>query len=85
MIVRNKKPKTGDDYVLTVVDGITTTDLDKKYPSDGIQVVELYTKILQVLYKETYTEKQEDDMLKVLRGLMDEDFLAQNANFEGVE
>lgn len=84
VIVRNKKPKTGDDYVLTVVDGITTTDLDKKYPSDGIQVVELYTKILQVLYKETYTDRQEDDMLKVMKGLMDEDFLAQNANFEGV-
>ncbi len=81
LVTRSKKPKGSEDYDLTVVDGITTTDLNKNYPPDGMKVVELYAKIMQVLYKETYTEDQEDDMIKVLKGIMDDELIAGNPNF----
>lgn len=82
-ITRTHKPAKEESYKLTVVDEITTTDLDKNYPADPRMVIDLYSRIMKILYKETYTEEQEDRMLKVLAGLMDEELMANQSNFAG--
>ena len=81
VLTRSKKPG-GEDYKLTVVDEITTTDLDKNYPADPKMVVELYGKIMQTMYKETYTDDQQERMLIVLEGIMDDELLANQTNFK---
>ena len=84
MLTRTKKqPAKNEDYVITVVDEITTTNLEKSYPASARKVVELYAKIMQTLYRETYTEDQRDAMIAVLQGLMDDELLANNVNFAG--
>ncbi len=84
MLTRTKKqPAKDEDYVITVVDEITTTNLEKSYPASARKVVELYAKIMQTLYRETYTEDQRDAMIAVLQGLMDDELLANNVNFAG--
>ena len=70
-----------EDYVLTAVDEITTTDLSKSYPADARMIVSFYAKIMQTLYKETYTEEQEDKMISVLAGIMDDELLANQSDF----
>ncbi|MBQ7658337.1 MAG: hypothetical protein IJS16_05080 [Butyrivibrio sp.] len=84
MLTRTKKqPAKDEDYVITVVDEITTTNLEKSYPASARKVVELYAKIMQTLYRETYTDDQRDAMIAVLQGLMDDELLANNVNFAG--
>lgn len=84
MLTRTKKqPAKDEEYVITVVDEITTTNLEKSYPASARKVVELYAKIMQTLYRETYTEDQRDAMIAVLQGLMDDELLANNVNFAG--
>lgn len=84
MLTRTKKqPAKDEDYVITVVDEITTTNLEKSYPASARKVVELYAKIMQTLYRETCTEDQRDAMIAVLQGLMDDELLANNVNFAG--
>ncbi|MCR5156931.1 MAG: hypothetical protein K6C96_09650 [Butyrivibrio sp.] len=84
MLTRTKKqPAKDENYVITVVDEITTTNLEKSYPASARKVVELYAKIMQTLYRETYTEDQRDAMIAVLQGLMDDELLANNVNFAG--
>lgn len=78
---RNKNVAKEEDYVLTVVDEITTTDLSKSYPADARMIVSFYAKIMQTLYKETYTEEQEDKMISVLAGIMDDELLANQSDF----
>ena len=70
-----------EDYVITAVDEITTTDLEKNYPASARKVVELYARTMQVLYKETYTDDQQDKMIAILSGIMDDELLANNQNF----
>ena len=70
-----------EDYVITAVDEITTTDLGKNYPASARKVVELYARTMQVLYKETYTDDQQDKMIAILSGIMDDELLANNQNF----
>ncbi|WP_029232753.1 DUF6715 family protein [Butyrivibrio sp. VCB2006] len=81
VVLRSKKASDSENYVLTVVDEITTTNLDKSYPADPKMVVEMYGKIMQTLYKETYTDEQEDRMINVLAGLMDDELMANQTNF----
>ncbi len=81
VFTRSKKVDKEEDYVVTVVDEITTTNLEKNYPANPRKVIELYAKTMQVLYRETYTEDQEDEMIEVLSGIMDDELLASNSNF----
>ena len=83
MLTRNKskEPKYDESYTLSSVDEITTTNLEKNYPANPKKVVELYAKTMQVLYREDYTGDQELKMIAVLSGLMDEDLLANQADF----
>jgi len=83
LLTRNKEkePKYDESYALSSVDEITTTNLDKNYPANPKKVVELYAKTMQVLYRETYSADQELKMITVLSGLMDDELLANQANF----
>jgi hypothetical protein len=76
---RSKGPE--DTYQFTAVDEVTTTDLVKNYPASARKVVELYARTMQVLYKETYTDDQQDAMIEILAGIMDDELLANNSNF----
>lgn len=81
VLTRGKKKDDSENYKLTVVDDITTMDLDKTYPADPRMVVELYGKIMQTLYKETYSDDQMDKMINVLGGIMDDELLDNQVNF----
>ena len=70
-----------EQYNLTAVDEITTTNLEKNYPANPRMVVDLYAKTMQVLYKEEYTEGQQDKMLYVLKGIMDDELLEKQVDF----
>jgi hypothetical protein len=81
LFTRNKKASKEEDYVLTVVDEITTTNLEKNYPADARMVVDFYGKIMRTLYREEYTEEQQMKMLDVLAGIMDDELLAGQTSF----
>ncbi len=83
LFTRSKKAPTEESYEITVVDEITTTNLDKNYPASARKVVDLYARTMRTLYKETYTEEQENAMIAVLAGIMDDELLAANSNFAG--
>ena len=83
LFTRNHKTPTEESYNLTVVDEITTTNLEKDYPASARKVVELYARTMQVLYKEDYTEEQEQKMIDILMGIMDDELLTNNLNFAG--
>lgn len=82
MFTRGKPAAKDEEYKLTAVDEITTTELDKNYPADPRMVVELYSKTMRILYRETYTDEQRKKMLNVLAGIMDDELLANQSNFE---
>ena len=63
MFVGTKKDPGEEQYNLTAVDEITTTNLEKNYPANPRKVVDLYANIMKVLYKEEYTDGQQDKML----------------------
>lgn len=77
----NDSNNTTEEKVLTEVEKITTTDLSKTYPKTPATVVDLYTKIMQVMYKQTYTDEEFDKMAAVMAGIFDNDFLANQANW----
>ena len=81
MFVGSKKSPEEEQYNLTAVDEITTTNLEKNYPANPRMVVELYAKTMQVLYKEEYTEGQQDKMLYVLKGIMDDELIEKQVDF----
>ena len=81
MFVGSKKSPEEEQYNLTAVDEITTTNLEKNYPANPRMVVDLYAKTMQVLYKEEYTEGQQDKMLYVLKGIMDHELLEKQVDF----
>lgn len=82
ILTRGKKPAKEEDYVLTTVDEITTTDLNRNYPADARMVVDFYGKIMRTLYRETYTDDQQDKMIEVLAGIMDDELLNNQSNFK---
>ncbi|MCR5403578.1 MAG: hypothetical protein K6E91_07125 [Butyrivibrio sp.] len=82
VLTRNKTPGKDENYELTVVDEITTTDLERNYPASARKVVDLYAKSMQVLYKETYSDTQCDQMIAVVKGILDQELLDNNLNFE---
>ena len=81
MFVGTKKDPGEEQYNLTAVDEITTTNLEKNYPANPRKVVDLYANIMKVLYKEEYTEGQQDKILEVLQGIMDDELLAGQSDF----
>ncbi|MBQ6406633.1 MAG: hypothetical protein IJJ64_01195 [Butyrivibrio sp.] len=81
ILTRGKRPAKEENYVLTTVDEITTTDLNRNYPADARMVVDLYGKIMRTLYRETYTDEQQDKMIEVLSGIMDDELLDNQVNF----
>ncbi len=82
MFNRGKKSGGEEVYELTAVDEITTTNLDKNYPADPRKVIDLYARTMKVLYKEKYSDDQENKMLEVLAGIMDDELLAEQTNFK---
>ena len=82
VLTRNRKSQTEETYVATVVDEFTTMNLEKNYPASSRKVVELYIRTMQTLYKEEYTKEQEQKMIDLLRGIMDDELLANNPNFD---
>ncbi len=81
VFTRTKRTGPEETYQFTAVDEITTTDLDKNYPASARKVVELYAHTMQVLYRETYTDDQQDKMIDILAGIMDEELLLNNPDF----
>ena len=81
LFTRNKSHSNEENYTITVVDEITTTNLEKSYPASARKVVDLYVKTMQVLYRETYTDDQQDKMIAVMQGLLDDELLAGNPNY----
>jgi hypothetical protein len=81
LFTRSKKSPTEERYEITVVDEITTTTLERNYPASARKVVDLYIKTMQVLYRETYTDEQQDKMIAVMQGLLDDELLANNPNY----
>ncbi|MBO4456631.1 MAG: hypothetical protein J5802_02840 [Butyrivibrio sp.] len=81
MFIGSKKSPQEEQYDLTAVDEITTTNLEKNYPASPRMVVDLYAKTMKVLYKEEYTDDQQNKMFGVLQGIMDDELLANQANF----
>ena len=81
MVTRSHKSPSTEEYILTVIDEITTTNLEKNYPADPRMVVELYGKIMKAMYKEGYTDEQQDRMIEVLGGIMDDELMANQSNF----
>ena len=81
VLTRGKKAPDEESYQLTAVDEITTTNLDKSYPADARNVVELYAKTMKVLYNEKYSDDQQKKMLAVLEGIMDDELLANQTDF----
>ena len=82
VLTRNKKSPTEENYQLSVVDDLTTMNLDKNYPASSRKVVELYIKTMQVMYKEEYSTEQEQKMIDLLKGIMDDELLAHNPSFD---
>lgn len=81
-LMRAKEASGGEeDYDLTEVDKITTTNLDKNYPADPRNVVELYLQTMKVLYNEKYSDDQQKKMLTVMAGLLDDELMAEQNDF----
>ncbi|WP_029323063.1 DUF6715 family protein [Butyrivibrio sp. AE3004] len=83
VITRNssKTNDTTEEIELTEVQKITTIDLSKSYPKTPPTVVDLYARIMKVLYKQTYTDEEFDKMAAVLAGIFDEQFLVAQSNW----
>ena len=82
VLTRSRKTATEENYVPSVVDEFTTMNLEKNYPASSRKVIELYMRTMQVLYKEEYTQEQEDKMVDLVRGLMDNELLLSNPDFD---
>ncbi len=70
-----------EEQELTEVQKITTIDLSKSYPQTPASVAELYLKIMQVMYKQTYTDEEFNQMAEVMKGIFDDELIAQQTNW----
>lgn len=66
---------------LSEVAQITTLDLNRQYPPTAREVVELYGRIMQALYKQTYTDEEFSTMASKLAGLFDMELLNNQVNW----
>ena len=83
IITRNRKDPntTTEDQELTEVQKITTLDLSKNYPQTPSTVVELYARIMKVMYKQDYTDDEFKQMANVLAGTFDSELLANQKSW----
>ena len=73
---KNKENYEGGER--TELDILLEKDLDKSYPLTSREVIKFYSRILKCYYNEELTEEQLGGLLDKMRGLFDEEFLAQN-------
>ena len=73
---KNKENYEGGER--TELDILLEKDLDKSYPLTSREVIKFYSRILKCYYNEELTEEQLGGLLDQMRGLFDEEFLAQN-------
>ena len=72
---------TKEESKLTVVDEIVSLDLDRSYPPTPREVVELYLRIRQAMYRQSYTDDQFSQMASRLAGIMDLELLNNQTNW----
>ena len=72
---------TTEDEELTEVQKITTIDLSKSYPKTPATVADLYIRVMKVMYKQTYTDDEFNKMSDVLKGIFDDELLANQTNW----
>ncbi len=77
----NSTNDTTEDVELTEVQKITTMDLSKNYPKTPSTVADLYVRIMKVMYKQTYTDEEFNQMADVMAGIFDSEFLAIQSNW----
>ncbi len=72
---------TTEDQELTEVQKITTIDLSKNYPASPVTVADMYIRVMQVLYKQDYTDEEFNKMTDILKGIFDTELLANQTNW----
>ena len=72
----SKTNETTEDLELTEVQKITTIDLSTNYPKTPVTVSDLYIRVMQVLYKQSYTDEEFQKMADVLKGIFDPELIA---------
>lgn len=78
---RGSKQSDEDNLVLTKVQTVTTMDLEATYPNNERDVVNMYGRIMQTLYNETYEEKDLETMAAQLQLLYDNELLLNQPNY----
>ena len=77
---RGSKQSDEDSMVLTKVQTVTTLDLNTNYPNNERDVVNMYGRIMQTLYNETYEDADLDAMAAQLQVLYDNELLLNQPN-----
>ncbi len=72
---------TTEDQELTEVQKITTMNLSQNYPQTPVTVSDLYIRIMQVLYKQSYTDEEFVKMTDILKGIFDDELMANQSNW----
>lgn len=70
-----------ESVVLTNAQIIANTDLEANYPANERDVVSMYGRIMQVLYNETYEEKELEALAAQLQLLYDNELLLNQPNY----
>ena len=82
IVVRGPRDNTTrEDQALSAVEQITTLDLEKSYPPTPGEVVDLYARIMKVMYRQDYTDKQFNLMVAKLEGIFDMELLQNQVNW----
>ncbi len=83
VITRNGKKDntTTEDTELTEVQKITTMDLSKTYPQTPQAVVDLYARIMKIMYRSDYTDEEFEKMASVMAGTFDSELLENQNNW----
>ncbi len=71
----NEKTEPG-----TEVEKLLDKDLDTKYPETPVEVLKLYWRFNKCMYNEKMSDSEFEELLKQLRKLYDEEFLAIEEN-----
>ncbi|WP_026496920.1 DUF6715 family protein [Butyrivibrio sp. WCD3002] len=80
---RSSSNSTTEDQELTEVQKITTMDLSKTYPKTPATVADLYVRIMKVMYKQTYTDEEFGQMADVMKGIFDDELIANQSDWPG--
>jgi len=77
-ISAKKNKENYDGGKRTEVDTLLEKNLENNYPLTSREVVKFYSRILKCYYNEALTDEQVGELLDQMRGLFDEEFLAEN-------